>query len=108
MHLKLAECYNSKSTNSSDVDNCCQKNIFPAENANRILDHEINQLQNRLERCAQACGDEVHDKHGSASSSQADAMMQKCLSSCGDKHLALMKSVQLSIEKQLDDIIKKY
>lgn len=108
MHLKLADCYNSKSANSSDIDSCCQKNIFPAENANRILDSEINQLQSRLERCAQSCGDAVQDKHGSAVSTQADVMMQKCLASCGDKHLALMKSVQQSIEKQLDDIIKKY
>ena len=108
MHLKLAECYNSKSTNQDDIDRCCQKHIAPAEAANGILDFEVNQMQSRIERCAQMCGDEIWSKYSKESSKQGEAVMQECLAGCGEKHLQYMKSVQSSIEKQLDDISKKH
>jgi hypothetical protein len=106
MHLKLAECYNSNSINSDEIDRCCQRQIAPADAANHLLDNEINRMQDRIQRCAAVCNDEVRDKFHNAAdlNPQAEVMLQKCFVACGEKHLALMKSVKVSIDKQLDVI----
>jgi hypothetical protein len=67
----------------------------------------MNSFQDRLSRCAMACQDEARDKY-SQSNDEAGAqkVMYSCMSTCVDRHLALLKSVQGTIEREIDSVAK--
>lgn len=71
----------------------------------------MNGFQNRLQRCSLSCQDEVNDKFrnldmsNSINSLAANKMMLSCSSSCVDKNLALLKSIQSKIESDIDKAV---
>lgn len=106
MYLKLAECYNSKTASVDDIQRCCNNQQAPVQTADRLLQNEMKQMQDRLQRCSMACQDEVNDKYPNAVQphAQAEALAEKCLIACADKHLAMLKSMKYNIETKLDEL----
>ncbi len=109
MYLKIAECYNSKTSSADDVQRCCNNQQVPVQAASNLLQTEMSQLQNRLQRCSMACQDEVQDKYPNASQPhpQAEALADKCLCACIDKPLSSLKNMQYNIETKLDELSNK-
>ena len=105
----MAECYNSKSASSNEIENCVNKHSQPAQMVQQVMQHEMGQLQDRLQRCSMACQDEVRDRYPSMSgpNAAADAMAEKCLIGCADKHIAMLKSIKYNIETKIDEISKR-
>ncbi|RYH26700.1 DUF842 domain-containing protein [archaeon] len=69
---------------------------------------EMSQFQDRLSRCSMACQDEVRDRFSSSQDSAgAKREMGNCMSTCVDKHVALLKSVQTVLERDIDTIAKQ-
>lgn len=72
----------------------------------------MNNFQNRVNRCAQQCSDEVNDKFSDAPNNPANQeaaqkMMHNCAQVCVDKHIAMLKSLQVKIEKDIDQQASK-
>lgn len=109
MYLKMSECYNSKSASSNEVENCVNRHSAPAQMVQQVIQHEMSQLQDRLQRCSMACQDEVRDKYPnvSGSNASADAMAERCLMNCADKHIAMLKSIKYNIETKIDEVAKR-
>ena len=109
-YLKMAECCNSKSS-SQDVERCVRGCASPGQIVQQVIQNEIGQLQNRLERCSMQCQDEVQDKYPNLTSLSgnpgAEAMMTKCASSCVDKHIAMLKSIKYNIDSKIDEVTKR-
>ena len=108
-HLKIAECYANKSASAEEVEACANHCSLPIQKVQMIIQNEMNVFQNRVNRCAEQCSDEVNDKFSSVADSPANQqaaqkMMHDCAQSCVDKHVALLKSVQAKLEKDLDQL----
>lgn len=89
-----------------DVQRCAHQTQAPLQHADQFLQNEMAQMQNRLQRCSMACQDEVQDRFPNATQPhpQAEAFAEKCLISCVDKHMAMLKSMKYNIETKLDDL----
>ncbi len=90
---------------------CANRCSVPVQNIQIVIQNEMNSFQSRVNRCAQQCSDDVNDKYGDASNSAANQeaaqkMMHNCALGCVDRHIALLKSVQAKIEKDIDQIAK--
>jgi hypothetical protein len=110
MYLKMAECYNSKSASSNDIQRCLGDASAPAQVAQNVVQNELNQFQKRLERCMMDCRDEVNDRYptiDAKNQAAAQGMYDKGAIKCADKHIAMMKSLKTSIEQKLDEVLKK-
>lgn len=103
----MAECCNSKSASSNDVQNCIGSCSQPNQVIQHLIEQEFSQFQNRLQRCSMACQDEVHDRYmhiNTSNQQEAEKMMKKCSDICADKHIAMLKSIKYSIEQKIDDV----
>jgi hypothetical protein len=90
--------------------------ILSIENASRklqvvqqILQNEVNIFQNRLQRCSADCEDSVRDRYPNLQTSENDfnkaqREMYQCANICADKHIAMLKGIQIKIESDLDKI----
>lgn len=109
MYLKLAECYNSKTASSNEIQNCEHRHSAPMQVVQQVMQHEMGQLQDRLQRCSMACQDEVRDKYPNVSGPNpaADAMAERCLINCADKHIAMLKSIKYNIDTKIDEVAKR-
>ena len=113
IYLKMADCYNAKSASSSDVERCVHSAASPQNAVQQIIQNEMNQLQNRIERCSMACQDELRDKYpkltsiSDGSNPAAEAMAKKCMIACGDKHIAMLKSIKYNLEQSIDEVTKR-
>ena len=109
MYLKMAECYNNKSATSNDVQRCMNDASAPAEQVQKIVTHEMNQFQQRLQRCIMDCKDEVTDKYPNLDNNNqatAQAMFDRGVVKCADKHIGMIKSLKSTLDQKIDAIIK--
>ena len=106
MYLQMADCCDLKS--DSATNQCLERSSAPLNIVQQIIQNEMTQLQNRVQRCGNDCEDNTRDSMGSKDMSNPkvqDEYMRKanaCMSSCADKHLALLRSIQSRIEKEID------
>ena len=101
--LKMAAC--TDLSTRSQIDQCMQKTQMPMNVAQNIINQEMQQFQQRLERCMLDCQDSVRDKNYNSEDAKEKAYYS-CAASCMDKNLALLKSTQARIEKEIDNSIK--
>ena len=109
----MAACYDNKRASAQEIQHCVQGCNRKMEAVNNVVQGEMNQLQSRLERCSMGCQDEVKDAMAGkdntpANMAEAEKIALKCTSTCVDKHMALLKSVQYNIERGIDNITKQY
>ena len=101
----MANCYNNKSDTTEDIHRCVQNCAGPTTFVNNVIQNEMNQFQDRLQRGSRACEDEVRDKFGDSSDHAAmQKAMVACMSKVVDKHIAMLPTVQSNIEKNLDKV----
>ena len=110
-HLKIAECYNNKSASSEQVEQCAHNCTQSLQQVQAIVQNELTQFQNRIGRCTQQCQDDINDQfRGQESNPQthakAEQMMLSCANTCVDKHIALLKSIQNKLERDIDMVPK--
>jgi hypothetical protein len=110
-YLKMAACCDLAQDDA--MDSCMQRNSGPMQIAQQIIENEMSQFQNRVQRCAQECNDSARDSVG-VNADTSDPRVQerfmnygnKCLNACVDKHVALLKGIQQRIEKDVNEKAK--
>jgi hypothetical protein len=106
MYLKMADCCDLK--NESAMNQCIERSSAPMNIVQQIVQNEMAQLQNRVQRCGSDCEDNIRDSMGNKDMSVPkvqDEFMRRanaCMSTCADKHLALLSSIRGRIEKDID------
>ena len=79
--------------------------------AQKVIQNEMNDFQSRLQRCSMSCQDGLKDKFGplennSSKIPAAERHLMSCMSSCVDKHITLLRSIQSKIESDIDRVSK--
>lgn len=79
----------------------------PVQVVESIIQSEMQQFQDRLHRCVKDCEDSAKDRYpdlgtNSSSMQKAQQFALSCTSSCVDKHVALLKPLQLKLEAEID------
>jgi hypothetical protein len=105
--MKIAECYNNKTATADEVEACANRCSVPVQNIQIIIQNEMNSFQSRVNRCAQDCSDTVNDEfrdspNNASTQEAAQKKMHSCAQVCVDRHIALLKSLQSKIEKDID------
>ena len=106
MYLKMADCCDLKQ--QSAMQSCLERASMPVQVAQNIIQNEMSQFENRIARCSQDCNDQVRDQFANQDVSnpkiqeQAMKKANACMSTCVDKHLALLKGIKARIEKEID------
>lgn len=108
-YLDMAKCFESRTASSDEVERCTEHAAMRLKSIQHIISNEMNQFQNRVQRCSMACEDEIQDKFPNLqpydpSYEKAQKAMVSCASVCVDKHIAMLKSIQGTIEAELDKI----
>ncbi|GFO13459.1 protein fam136a [Plakobranchus ocellatus] len=91
MYQCSAKCCENASASLEDVQNCidaCSKDVNKAQ---AYLQNEIENFQNRLQRCAMSCQDKLRDEMP-AKPSDKDVEkgrlgLEKCVIECADSHV---------------------
>ena len=106
-YLKMAACFDSKTATAPQIENCIHNSSSKVQVSQQIIHQEMNAFQNRLQRCIAECEDTVRDKFPQLNESQRDQaqiQLMSGMSSCVDKHIAMLKSVKAKIETDLSNI----
>jgi hypothetical protein len=110
-HKKIIDCYSNKNASSQECEHCANNCTVPIRNAQNLIQNEMSQFQQKLQRCAMVCQDEVTSKYGGNPSEKDMPAAQKaansCVSSCVDKHIAMLKAMQSKIESEIQSMVKK-
>ena len=105
IYVKMAACCDIENPNNRDE--CLQRTSLPMQRAQQLIQNEMNQFQNRLQRCSLACEDEVKDRFDLSNEKDMDKIQKYhlgCATQCVDKQLALLKGIQNKLEKELDQL----
>mmetsp|Transcript_20374 Transcript_20374/g.26414 ORF Transcript_20374/g.26414 Transcript_20374/m.26414 type:complete len:137 (+) Transcript_20374:80-490(+) len=98
--LDMAACCDS-SPSQQAYQACIQRASLPEEKAQVAIKEELNHFQDRLQRAAAACQDEVKDKSIS-DPDRAQLAFNKCLCSALEKHIKMLPTMQKRIFASLD------
>lgn len=90
-----ADCCEDKDTPHSSLQRCLEHCVGPVVEAERKLQGEINQIQDRLTRCAKQCEDEVKDMLAAdpKGSDRAQQRGEACLMKCADTNIPLLSKM---------------
>jgi primosomal protein N'' len=102
--LKMAACTDLASR--GQIDQCMQKAQIPMTVAQSVVNQELGQFQQRLDRCMLDCQDSVKDSNFKSDDAR-DKAFYSCASTCVDKNMSLIKSTLARIEKEIDSKIPK-
>ncbi|KAG5876737.1 hypothetical protein JTB14_028611 [Gonioctena quinquepunctata] len=97
MHRCAATCCDNRESSLERVQKCVENCSVKITWAQSYVQRELEQLQNKLQRCVMDCNDDVRVKMGpNPSESEVDtftAIFEKCATKCVDKQLEFMPSL---------------
>jgi Skp family chaperone for outer membrane proteins len=98
-------------TGASDVlQNCANQCQFPNQQAGQLLNAEVSQFQNRLNRSMMECQDKAKDLMYPGIENDAKKMIKvedtllACMSKTVDSHIGLLKPMRQRVEGQLKQL----
>lgn len=105
MYKCSAACCENSHYSMEDAQQCVEKCSKPLQVAQNFIGQELQTYQDRLQRCAMDCQDNVRDKM-SAKTSDAEVSkyrteMEQCVVKCGDSHIALIPAMMKRIKEVL-------
>jgi len=107
-YLNMAKCFELEGSDQV-VDNCVERESYGVKVAQQVIQQEMGQFSNRVQRCVQDCEDSARDSLGGSADlsdprvqEKAQAMMTKCTAVCVEKHIAMLRSIQGRIEAEID------
>jgi hypothetical protein len=104
MYQCSATCCKDVESSSKVVESCiraCQRSGIQAQSS---IERELNDFQDQLHRCAQSCHDEFKQSNGSGDEMKMRSHMDKCVSACADKHVALLPKLESRLVADLKKI----
>ena len=79
---------------------CLQRAQVPQQAAEQFVQNELQEFQERLQRTAMACQDEVRDR-GVTNPDRATAQFERCISREFEKHIQRLPQMQKRIVTEL-------
>ncbi|XP_071949010.1 protein FAM136A-like [Antedon mediterranea] len=105
MYRCSAKCCDNTSSSMEEAQRCIERCSQPLQQAQNTIQHELQDYQERLQRCAIQCQDDVKDRLSpGASQQQVDALrgeIEGCLVKCGDKHIAILPAMMKRMKATL-------
>ena len=110
----IVKCYDKAGKNgtSEQIDHCSRNCQASAQQAQAMVQNEVGQFQNRLQRAMMQCQDEAQDIVAAGSSNDARRMKKaedaliNCMSKTVDSHIGLLYPMKDRISKELKNIGK--
>jgi len=103
-----AKCCDNVSSDHNGLQSCVQQCSQKVARAEQMLSSELQHFQQRLQRCAMSCQDQVRDKIPMDGSGDP-ALMRKleqqvvaCSNACVDAHINLLGGVKRRVEDGID------
>lgn len=111
-YLKMAACFDSSTSSKRQTDSCVEQSAHGMKQAQNLIQNEMNQFQNRLQRCTLQCQDEATDQMkftsgGSNVEAEAQKVFLQCASKCVDKHIEFLQAIEQKLVKDLDQIASR-
>ena len=107
----MAECMSSKhnhSSNSAFTQQCVQRCQVATNQASNVMQQEMGQFQNRVQRSMMSCQDEANDHVVPNMSQQKIDSLQLQMEKCGGKgiqnHISLLPNIEKKIEATLRNL----
>lgn len=108
----VLKCYDKAGTSGAGdvLENCVQNCQMPSKNANQLVQQEVGQFQNRLQRSMMDCQDRTKDMMYPGIENDAKKMVKveesllACISKTVDAHINLLKPMRQRIESQLKSL----
>ena len=76
---------------------CVQRAGAPEQRASAVMQQELGEFQQRLQRAAMACQDEVKD-YGYKDQAKMQGAFESCVNGALDKHMKLLPTIKKRIE----------
>merc|ERR1711970_1395281 len=90
---------------------CIENCNAPLTSSQKYVEGEISNFQNRLQRCAYQCQDDVRDRVTPSTSEQEmdgyKKQMEGCIVKCADDHINLVDSMLIRMRETLKDAQEK-
>nr|CAI5855923.1 unnamed protein product [Callosobruchus analis] len=105
MHKCAAACCENSSASLENVQRCVENCSVKLTWAQNYVQRELEQLQNKLQRCVMDCNDEIRVKMGpNPTQSEIEkytAIFEKCAKGCVDKQVDYMPSLLKKMKADL-------
>jgi len=105
MYRCNANCCDDSNLNMQHVQRCIESCSTPLTSSQKYIEGEISNFQNRLQRCAYQCQDNVKDKVlPSTSDSEMrhyQQEMEGCIVKCADDHIGLVDNMMVRMRENL-------
>ncbi|CAH1364580.1 hypothetical protein MTP99_000948 [Tenebrio molitor] len=105
MHRCAARCCDNREISLESVQKCVENCASPLNYAQNYVQKELEQLQNKLQRCVMDCNDDIRVKMGpnptEAEISKFTSLFENCAKNCVDKQLSFMPSLLKRIKSEL-------
>lgn len=106
-YLCCARCCDSASS-SAELQHCLSRCQAPAQQAEQIVNQQLKDFQERLQRCAVRCQDEAKESLPPAPQekdiSKAQDVMTSCVSRCAIEYEEKVPRLHQTIQQQLSQI----
>jgi len=107
MHTCAAKCCEDERAGLDDVHRCVENCAQPLHKAQSFVQTEMQQFQERLQRCVMECQDKIRDKVGSDTTEnqalQYKAEFESCAIRCVDNHMDRIPQYT----KKIKDVLKR-
>jgi len=105
MYRCNAKCCDDPAMPMQSVQRCIESCNAPLNSSQKYVEEEISHFQNRLQRCAYQCQDQVRDKVTPSTTEQEmeghKRTMEACIVKCADDHVALVDSMLARMKETL-------
>lgn len=104
VHLGVAECFNNPSWSRNQVETCANNKMQKLQHANTIISNEVQAFQQRIQRCMQACDDEVDPYSDRRNDGGLNPAKESCMKNCVSKFSSQVVPMSNKLEKSLVDL----
>uniref|UniRef100_A0A7S2V684 Protein FAM136A n=1 Tax=Fibrocapsa japonica TaxID=94617 RepID=A0A7S2V684_9STRA len=108
-YLCMAKCFEGNSSRQ-ETENCTTRCPAELQQAQHVLQSELQTLQNRVQRCAAQCQEDIQNlvtpstQGDSRQMAKLQENLNKCVSGCMNDSCKQLKPVQNRIEQKLKQI----
>jgi len=87
-----AHCCDNKDSSQQEIQRCLDKCSGPALKADKFMQEQMQEMQDRFQRCAMSCADKVKDRarSGESTSERSRVEMETCVAKCGEEMMNLL------------------
>nr|CAB3244287.1 protein FAM136A [Phallusia mammillata] len=98
MFLQSAGCCENTSATAEQVQECIRNSQTPLTKVQGIIKQELEEFQQRLQRCMMTCQDRAKDQMATSGQAEVEKKFADCMCVCADDHLKLIPLMKMRLE----------